>query len=216
MGGTIAMESAPGSGSVFKFTLPLRRGSRAGAGAPVLNLERMRIALVARPGPFQEEFARVAQRWHVRLTERRRAGRPRGREYDLGFVELHPDLARQVAALPPGGVPWRVGQTYGIVPDRPGERGAFGAAGALQPADQQAPAPRCAPRVADRNSRRAAAQARVRAFGLNVLVVEDNVVNQRLVQRLLGNLGCQSTVAATDASPWRALRGRRPRPTTWC
>lgn len=205
MGGTIAMESEPGKGSCFKFSLPLGAAPGPAQARPVLNLERVRLALVARPGPFQEEFARVVQRWHVRLTSVAAPAALAGVEYDLGFVELHPDLARQVAALPPGGVPWRVGQTYGIVPvglenevrsalrahfsqliNKPLHHDALLALLTGIPAGPPA-------------------LARVRAFGLNVLVVEDNVVNQRLVQRLLANMGCQATVAGNGRIALAAL-----------
>ena len=195
MGGTIAMESEPGKGSCFKFSLPLRAEAGPAPARPTLNLERVRLALVARPGPFQEEFARVVQRWRVRLATVAEPAALAGVEYDLGFVELPPDLARQIAVLPAGGVPWRVGQTYGIVPvglenevrsalrahfsqliNKPLHHDALLALLTGIPAGPPA-------------------LARVRSFGLNVLVVEDNVVNQRLVQRLLANMGCRATVA---------------------
>jgi PAS domain S-box-containing protein len=193
MGGTISMQSAPGQGSSFTFCLPFTTVPGMARTAPTLG--RVTLALVAKPGPFRDEFSRLAQRWRAPLTLLDEPIALATADCDLGFVELYPGLARQLAAVPPGAVPWVAGQTYGIVPVglenevRASLRAHFGQL-INKPMHHDALLALLAGIPAGPPS-----LARVRAFGLNVLVVEDNVVNQRLVQRLLANMGCRATVA---------------------
>jgi len=207
MGGTISVESGSGRGSVFTFTLPA--ASSPAPEHPTPHIAGLRIALAARPGPFRVEFARLARRWQAQLVEVDAASDLAAGGWDVGFVEASAELARSLAAdsgvraaaAEPGGlreldrrVPWPVDKTFAIVPlslpremrlvlrsyfrqviNKPLHHDAMHdlLAGARPPA---------------------IAEERPARFELRVLVAEDNVVNQRLVQKLLWNLGCTSTV----------------------
>jgi CheY-like chemotaxis protein len=170
----------------------------------------MRLALAARPGPFRREFAHLARRWKAALSEFDAAADIPPGDWDFVFVEVDQHFARSLAADPvaptasPGGglaeverrVPWDPARAYAVVPIslprelRAGLRSHFcqvinkplhheGLANMLAGS-------RPAPVAEERPSR----------FGLSILVAEDNVINQRLVQKILWNLGCTSTVAA--------------------
>ena len=195
MGGEITFESASGQGSIFKFALTV--ATVPGMARTVPDLGGLKIALAARPGHFRDEFKRLAERWRVELTAIDTPAELAGIGWDIAFVSLDADLARHYAAEASGRLPWLAAKTYGLVSvgieselrmalrhhfcqilNRPLHHDSvLGLLAGIKPSavSEQAPS---------------------KAFGLNVLVVEDNLVNQRLVQKLLTNLGCKPTVAA--------------------
>ena len=109
MGGTIAIASEPGRGSVFSFSLPVAVESLTPR-SPA-NLGQRRVALVARPGSFRREFARLAQRWRTPLAEMDTIDELAAAEWDVAFVEVDPALARALAAT----APRAPGKTYAVV-----------------------------------------------------------------------------------------------------
>lgn len=194
MGGKITTESSPGQGSLFTFTITV--AAVPGMVRPVPDLTRLRVAFVASRGPFYDEFTALARRWGVSLVEVSSPAGLSSASWDVAFVELGPDLAgRWVAqADERAGLPAQ--KMYGVVSvslpselrsalrpsfcqilNKPLHHDALlGLLSGLRADPPEAKQPRG-------------------AFGLTVLVVEDNLVNQRLVIKLLGNLGCKSTVA---------------------
>jgi PAS domain S-box-containing protein len=194
MGGEIHFHSAIGSGSVFEFTLPA--AEVAGLGRAPASLGRLRVALVAQAGPFRDEFVHLAARWGVTFLEfDSTAGLGAGAgDWDIAFVELDDERAALFAGQPPP--TWHAERTYALVPvSLPSElrvalRGNFCQL-INKPLHHDAMASLMA-------GFRPAATGKEpgKAYGLSVLVVEDNLVNQRLVQKLLQNLGCTAVVAA--------------------
>jgi PAS domain S-box-containing protein len=218
MGGSISVESGAGRGSTFTFTLPVSASPGAMETPPARP--GMRLALAARPGPFRREFAKLARRWKATLTEFDSAREITAGEWDFVFVDVDLELARSLAAEappPPADgqlreaprrVTWPADRTYAVVPIslprelRAGLRSHFaqvlnkplhheGLAAMLAGARPATPPP-----AEDKPSR----------FGYSVLVAEDNVINQRLVQKILWNLGCTSTVAADGRAAIEELK----------
>jgi PAS domain S-box-containing protein len=209
MGGSISVESGAGRGSVFSFTVPV-----AGAPAParaVPDIRGMRLALVAKPGPFRAEFVRLAKRWQTPLVEANTPDGLVGGAWDVVFVEADSELAGLLAAptdeadAPRPGepavlrevkprVPWVPEKAYAIVPvslpreHRSAIRAHFNQV-INKPLHHDA-----IPELLGGAKPAPGAAERPERFELNVLVAEDNAINQRLVQKLLWNLGCTSTV----------------------
>jgi PAS domain S-box-containing protein len=197
MGGGVSLESLPGRGSTFHFRIPVAEAPGSRRTVPVIR--GLRVALAARPGPLRGEFARLVQSGQGQLIEVDSPMDLKAAGWDIGFVEVDLELARALAAqapADPGAARWPADRTYALV-------------SVSLPHDMRAALRRHFRQVISKPLHhdavlallaglRAAAAAEERQatqFDLNVLVAEDNAVNQRLVQKLLWNLGCSSTVA---------------------
>ena len=205
MGGEIELVSEVGRGTTFTFSL------RAAAlkPAPVRSgvLRGRVLALIAPPGPVRSELAALAAEWGVRVEL---ADRPTGRPItaDLVLVEFTEELALTVIRLPEP--PWPVERTIGLV-------------SLALPAELRAPlrervAGLLNKPVRHEHLRRFLAgelpvapllvpTAPVAGIGraLNVLLVEDNAVNQRLTQRLLERHHCTWKLAENGRLALEAL-----------
>ena len=193
LGGEISFTSECGIGSVFTFVV--RVPVAAPAKAPP-HLAGLRLAVVAPPGALRRELVRLAQRWQVQPTEADAVAALPGAGWDTALVVVDEAAARALAAPdapPPVLAPAR---TFGLVPlalsselrtalrvhfrllvNTPVHHDAL--VGLLS---GQSTAPEWPSRAPAR-------------FDLRVLLVEDNPVNQRLMQKVLTNLGCAWTVA---------------------
>lgn len=206
MGGDIRLESDLGRGCRFFVNIPAEAVS--GVPRPNSRIAGMRLLLAAQPGPFREEFERLAERWGAASESVDTIFEVKDSTADFVCVELDEAQARAFASEPAGSLGVPPVRAFAIVPvglenavrtdlithfrqlvNKPLRQDAFAAllAGAASPA----PIPRAPPRQ----------------FGFNVLVVEDNQVNQRLVQRLLSTLGCAATVAGNGVAGLEQLRG---------
>ncbi len=203
MGGEISFTSEPGRGSVFTFAVrvPVVEAPRANP-----ELAGLRLVIVARPGLLRSEIARLAERWRAHLTEVDVAAALKGVPWDTALVEVDDNLARALASsgASPLGLP--VARTFGLVPmalsselrvalrthfrlliNKPVHHDALYA---LLRGLRTAPALASRPPI---------------HFDLHVLLVEDNPVNQRLMQKVLSNLGCRWTVAENGRRAVEAL-----------
>ena len=193
LGGEINFTSEPGHGATFTFTI--RTPVVAPAPSPP-DLGGLPLAIVARPGPLRRELAALAARWHVQVVEADDLAALKEVSWETVLVDIDEPLARALTApvAPPVSLPPR--KATALVPltlptelrtalrahfhlllNKPVHHSALIAwLSGLRPV-----APLAAPPPAH--------------FGLNVLIVEDNLVNQRLMQRVLSNLGCTWTVA---------------------
>ena len=115
MGGDVAVESSPGTGSSFRFSVTLRcpgEANRADAALPtsVPNAGGLSVLIVARPGPQREVLAMLAKRfgWKTECAESipdaervRDRQRARGRDFGAIFIQGHvvsDDLGSLVAS----------------------------------------------------------------------------------------------------------------------
>jgi CheY-like chemotaxis protein len=194
MGGEIGAVSEPGKGSTFTFTIPVV--SVAGFAARMPGLEGLRVALSALNAPLLGEFRRLARRWGVTLVEVGSPGELERGGWDVAFVDV--DAATGAKLASGTGLPARLktDPVYALVPVSLSGEGRARIRGhffrliskpvhhegllALLTGVRQAPAPEGRPG---------------RDFGFSVLVVEDNLINQRLITKLLDTLGCRAAVA---------------------
>lgn len=197
MGGQISLESRPNEGSVFSFTLRAPAGD-SGEPLPVTtDLTGLRLAVAAPPGGLRRELSRLGQRWGALTIETSVEELP-AQSWDVALLDLDLAAATQLAALaePRPGLPRE--KIIGLVPL------------VLPAATRAALRPHCrllvnkpvhhlalhailsSPVAVRPAATKAAAMG---SFSLQVLLVEDNPVNQRLMQRVLGKLGCHWTMA---------------------
>jgi CheY-like chemotaxis protein len=194
MGGEIGAVSEPGKGSVFSFAIPV--SSVSDFARHSAELQGFSVALSASSAPLRGEFQRLARRWGVTLVEVGAPGELDGRDWDAAFVDVDAPTAARLAegtglparlktdavyALVPvslvGGARAKIREHFFRLINKPVHHEGLLA---LLTGVRQAPPPEKGPG---------------RDFGFNVLVVEDNLVNQRLITRLLGMMGCKAAVA---------------------
>ncbi|MBI4624538.1 MAG: response regulator [Verrucomicrobia bacterium] len=192
MGGEIGFKSEPGQGSTFTFTLP---ALVATPGLPLRDLAGLRVGLAMRPGALRRELVRLLASWRAEVAEADTPGGLVPLAWDVGLVAVDEEVGREfalhpepLAGLPPkkmvGLVPIsctsemrvKLRTHFRLLVNKPVHQGElFALLSGSRPDAVAAPPPPA-------------------QFGFRVLVVEDNAVNQRLMQRVLANLGCRNTV----------------------
>jgi PAS domain S-box-containing protein len=218
MGGSIAVESAPGAGSIFSFTIPLAGAADSAAFTPPkLDGQAM---MIAAPGAIEGSLlARRLGRWGAKTCavadEKVAAALLPERAWDallfdhaLGSEAIASLLAaarhhveHRVILLPPAArheLPTlkQAGITgYLIKPVRAASLAARLAASTLVPseAEESADSP----------------QSPLPGKGLSILVAEDNDINALLARALLAKLGHRPTIASSGAAAiesWQAAQ----------
>lgn len=198
MDGEISLESEVDVGSTFTFTIKAEEVA-ADPGIARLsppNILGMRLAIVAAPGSLRTELTRLGERWGAQVMEMTSQGLssaswdtalvdlPDGQAADLSLLEeARRGMPREkMVALVSLGLPTEIRSAlhphFRMLINKPSHHSALRAAlGATSSRRVMRP-------VISENS-----------FDLRVLLVEDNPVNQRLMQKVLANLGCTWTVA---------------------
>ena len=188
MEGDIRFTSTPGQGSTFSFTM------QAAIGTPppqTHDLRGLTIGLAAPAGPLRQELSDLIRSWGGHVTEYTDPAELAQGKWDVALIDACDHLARQFReqGTPAGLLPTK---TFGIVPIsltndlRQALRKHFRLL-VNKPVHHDTlfnlltgSAPPTAP----------LANLPPTHFGYRVLVVEDIAMNQRLIQRVLTNLGC--------------------------
>ena len=203
MGGTIGLESELGRGATFTFTIT---ALVAGPPRTPRDLTGLRLGLAFAPGGLRRELADLVRRAKGEVVEVERPAQLAGRKVDILLAEADEETARDASL----GDALRAADTekaFGLVPitlsnelrsslrshfrlliNKPVHHEAFlgllaGSMGGLPSTPPPPP-----------------------NFGFRVLVAEDNAVNQRLVHRVLLNLGCRPTAAENGRRALDILR----------
>ncbi|HUR59956.1 MAG TPA: ATP-binding protein [Opitutaceae bacterium] len=192
LGGEIGVVSALGKGSTFSFTI---RAPMAAPLPPVRDLGGLRVGLCMRTGALRSELARSLQRWKGQALETSSMAELATLHWDTALVDVDLDSAHALAARLEPRAEFPPGRTLALIPItlpnelRAGLRTHFKLL-LNKPVHYNA-------LYSLLSGTRADVSAAVPApthFGFRVLIVEDNVINQRLMQRVLTTLGCASTV----------------------
>jgi CheY-like chemotaxis protein len=195
-GGEIGLTSTPGIGSTFWFTLPLYRAEAAPAAEPVLAGKR--VFLSEPHARSADLIERMVRGWGGETT--RNAAEP----YDVALVRLNASCDPHVALEPEAPVVALIDTHdrvriefirskgfphYAVKPPRPSRLLA-----AMQSALRMCTA------AANTTPAR-------EALGGRILVAEDNAVNQKVILRLLEQLGCEACCVPNGALAIEAWQG---------
>lgn len=205
MGGSISVTSEAGRGSTFRFTI---QAPAAAVELPRRSLAGVRVALLIPSAPLHHELVDLVQGWQGEVVEVATFEQLDDVRADVAVVEVNAEMARTLAARTEPPSEFAPAKLFGLVPlslsndlrtalrshfrllvSKPVHHDAFfallaGSWGSVP--NLQLPT----------------------HFGFKVLVVETGAVNQRLVKRVLGNLGCTVTMADSGAKALAALAGQ--------
>jgi len=229
MGGELKIESAPGVGSTFWFTLALAHVEAVlrPTGLPRVDLQNMRVLVVDDNATNREILHHQLSGWGLHetgvtsgaeaLAALRQAAQA-GTAYDLAILDWHMpemdglELARQIRADPV----LNALRLLMLTSSGPSDGGPQAAAAGI---DRYLPKPvrqvelhdalcrlaQPAAPATDPVTHRSALLGKPPRFGGRVLVAEDNPVNQEVALAMLENLGCQVVVVGDGREALDAL-----------
>lgn len=197
MGGTIAFSSHPGSGSTFSFTIRVPANAEPTTPVPALPLEAGRLAVAIASDGLRKEVARLALTLGAHVTEMTPVELATRTDWDRAIVDVSASSAKELATItaPRPGLPPE--KMIALVPIML----AADLRGVLRNHFHRVLSKPLHHGILASSFRRtkpplvAAVAAPMEKFGLRVLIVEDNAVNERLIQRMVTHLGCLWTTA---------------------
>ena len=203
MGGKIEVTSKPGEGSTFTFSLVVPVDHPP----PVPpDLRGLRVGLAIPPGPLRRELGGLIRAWRGEAIEADSVEQLPADARELLVADVSGDLARELASKPEPEAGWVQGNALGLVPIsvsnelRTALRRHFRLL-VNKPVHQAA----FFTLLTGTRTIRQEVRPRTKYPGLRVLVAEDNLVNQRLIKRVLENLGCLPTVMENGRETLDAL-----------
>ena len=216
MGGRLQVDSAPGAGSTFCFSIPFVVGTAMPESASPADPAtlRGRRALVVDDNPTNAAVVEAHLRaWGMRVAVSAhggealawlRAAHARGESVDVALIDMKMPVMDGIALAEhlrdePQLAPSRLVMLTSVATDEDARRArARGVDLYVAKPVRQQELLRAILQAADTGP---AGSGETAALGARVLVAEDNLVNQEVIKAMLEGLGCETTVAAsgTDA-----------------
>ena len=200
MGGTISFTSTQSAGSTFTFTIRASLHAADGLLAHQPSLEGRQVAIVAENAGLRHELKRLAERLGATVTCTDLNGLRQETSWHAAVVDVTESIAVETGALPepPPQLPPEkmIGLVSIVLPTeiraalRPHFRVLLN-----KPPHHDMLSSLLAARTSAAPFTPTVAETPPRTFDLDVLIVEDNIVNQQLIQRVIASLGCRWTAA---------------------
>jgi PAS domain S-box-containing protein len=217
MEGSVSFTSKPGHGSTFTFTIRVRIHT-AEPPRREAPLAGRRLAIAAKSAGLRSELTRLGARLGATVIHAEpHALADRPEDWDLAIVDVPGPLAMELASLRhtraglpaekiialapitlPGELRVALRPHFRLVLNKPLHHEMLGSL--LTPVSVP-------PQAASIDDDSSPPPAR---FDLHVLIVEDNAVNQRLIQKVISNLGCTWTTADNGRAAIEALKHTQP------
>jgi PAS domain S-box-containing protein len=215
MDGSITFVSEPGSGSTFTFTIRAPLHSSEGLMAREPNLAQQRLAVVAEHAGLREELTRLGKRLQADVIQTEIKHLIDRADWDVAIVDVNESIAVELAARSSPHPALSPEKIVGLVSiSLPSEiRSALRTHFRIllnKPPHHETLRSLLETRASAPPFQATAQASTPERFELSVLIVEDNAVNQQLIQRVVGNLGCRWSAVGNGRAALEHLATRTP------